>query len=132
MACSDLCNCGGKICGGVPKRTKGRQGRKRHSHILQKIKTPRKSKSYLVSKNEVINTGKLNMLEYVCAIILFLETTSTTNGNLLRVTNMDVKKCYDEILKLIKTHEIALPLSSRSLKELASGVKKVCAIRKNV
>ena len=134
-ACSDLCNChgkcGGKICGGVPKSTKGRQGRKRYPHILQKIKTPRKSKSYLVSKNEVVNPGKLNMLEYVvvCVIVLFLETTSTSNG---KASNMDVKKCYDEIMKLIKTHDIPLPLTSRSLKELGSGVKKVCAIRKNV
>ena len=41
--------------------------------LIQKIKTPRKSKSYLVSKNEVVNPGKLNMLEYVvvCVIVLF-------------------------------------------------------------
>ena len=134
-ACTDLCNChgncGGKVCGGAPKSTKGRQGRKRSPHILQKIKTPRRSKSYLVSKNEVLNPGKLNMLEYVvvCAIILFLESSTGSNG---KVTSTDVKNCYDEIMKLLKSHDIPLPLTSRSLKELGSGIKKICAIRKNV
>ncbi len=77
------------------------------------------------------------MLEYVvvCVIVLFLETTSTGND---KASNMDVKKCYDEILKLIKMHDIPLPLNSRSLKELESGLKKyvplekICAIRENV
>ena len=93
-ACSDLCNChgncGGKVCGGVPKSTKGRQGRKRYPHILQKINTPGGSKSYLVSKKEVLNPGKLNMLEYVvvCVIVLFLETTSTGND---KASSMVVK-----------------------------------------
>ena len=35
--CSDLCNChsycGGKVCGGVLKSTKGRQGKKRDPHV---------------------------------------------------------------------------------------------------
>ena len=94
-ACSDLCNfhgnCGGRVCGGVPKSTKGRQGRKRYPHILQKVNAQRSSKSHLVSKREVVYPGKLNMLEYVvvCTIILFLATTSTCKN---KASNMDVKR----------------------------------------
>ena len=64
-----------------------------------------------------------------CAIILFLETTNTVND---KASNMDVKKCYDGIIKLIKLHDIPLPLTRRSLKELGSGIKKIGAIRENM
>ena len=71
------------------------------------------------------------MFEYVvvCAIVLFLETTNSTNK---KANNLDVKTCYDELIKLIKTNNIPLPLTSRSLKELQSGVKKISAIRRNM
>ena len=136
-ACSGLCNChgncGGKVCGGVPKSTKGRQGRKRYPHILQKINTPGGSKSYLVSKKllnpKSLKSGKAKHARVCGCLCNCSETTSTGND---KASNMDVKKCYDEILKLIKMHDIPLPLNSRSLKELESGLKKICAIRKNM
>lgn len=71
------------------------------------------------------------MLEYVvvCAITLFFETNSVATD---KISYMDVKTCYDEILKLIITHNIPLPLTNRSLKELGSGIKKIFTIRKNM
>ena len=65
-----------------------RQGRKRTLHHIQTIRKQPSSKLFLELKKQSVNSGKVNILEYVvvCAIILFLETTH----NVAQI--LDVKK----------------------------------------
>ena len=133
LLCSELCNCHGKCgakdCGGSPKmNVTKRQGRKRKLHPIQKAKKQPSSKLFLESRTGRVNPGKVNILEYVvvCAIILFLET----KNNLAHI--LDVKKYYDDILHLIRLHDIPLPLNSRSLENLQGAFKKAFAVRKTI
>lgn len=105
-----------------------RQGRKRTLHHIQTIRKQPSSKLFLESKKQSVNSGKVNILEYVvvCAIILFLETTH----NVAQI--LDVKKYYDDILNLLGVHEIPLPVNSRSFEDLQSAVKKAYAVRKTI
>ena len=123
VLCSELCNCHGKCgskeCGGSPKMgSTKRKGRSRTPHHLQKVRKQPNSKLFLESRKECVNLGKVNILEYVvvCAIILFLETTN----NVARI--MNVKRYYDNILHLIRFHDVPLPLNSRSLEDLQSRI----------
>ena len=69
-----------------------------------------------MSKNE-------NVHLVVCSIILFLEITD----NIPQI--LEVKNLYDEILDLVHSHHIPLPLNSRSLNDLQNALKKALAVR---
>ena len=131
--CSKLCNCHGKCgekeCGGFPKiNVTKRTGCTRKLHPIQKAKKQRSSKVFLESRKGTVNPGKVNIFEYVvvCAVILFLETTT----NVAHI--LDVKKYYDDILHLIRLNDIPLPLNARSLQDLQSAFKKAFAARKTI
>ena len=68
------------------------------------------------------------MLEYVfvCAIALFLETTRNV-ADVLKV-----KSYYDDILHVVRLHDIPLPLNSCSLEELQGAFRKAFALRKTI
>ena len=62
--CNTWCNChgecGGKACGGAPKKDSlKRAGRKRSRHEIQSVVTHESSKSFMNSKNENIKKGNL-------------------------------------------------------------------------
>lgn len=132
LPCSNICNChgecGGRKCGGSPKDTEKRSGRKRKKHELQKTKTCSSNKEFLDNMMEDIKLGKVNLLEYIiiCAIVLFLEANAGHSYIL------DVKNFYDMILSLVKTYNIMLPLTCRTLLDIEKAIRQVFAIRKGM
>ena len=111
----------------VPQRTQ-RSGRKRKKHELQKTKTCSSNKEFLDNMMEDIKLGNVNMLEYViiCAIVLFLEANAGHSYIL------DVKNFYDMILSLVKTYNIMLPLTCRTLLDIEKAIRQVFSIRKGM
>ena len=80
------------------------------------------------TKKQSVNIGVVNILEYaiVCSIILFFEMT-----NMIAQT-CDIKKYYDEVVKLIGIYDIPLPVNNRSIEDLQKAVKKAFAVSKAI